>query len=509
MHISLSTIIFGYTLGVFNTCTDNVSASLNWGSSKEFYTNLFSSFIPIGQTLGCIIATPGIDRIGRRKLLIYADVLFILGSVILVMPSTTAFGIGRILTGISTGIMSSICYIFVNEVTPVAMMPKIGPAQVLSCNIATVCSYSLGLTLPISNFSENSSNNLWIFMFLLPAALSGYQIAYFCVWMKHESPQFYLRRNMTSEAVKALEVTHENKSMNTGLRRINSDIQGKSLNGNKVSLLGMICEKKFRKMTRVAIILPLILQLSGSTVIIFYSTDIFLGIGGGLFNARLMTVIMGIVYVFSTASASYFLKYFGRKTLLITAQLMVSLDLTALGLCMRYLPTDPTVAAVFIILFFIPMGFGLDAAFWTFATEALNDQMLSFLCILRFTIATFVSYLFPTIASSLGIQNCFYFFAVCMLIAIVYTYCDLFETKNKTKEEILIEMRVISTTVLPVNSLDEECANDLKEEEVEEENLNHDQKKELEQGLEKEFPGFIIIGESAIDKTTIISNNNN
>ena len=198
-----------------------------------------------------------------------------------------------------------------------------------------------------------------------------------------------------------------------------------------------------------------------------------------------------------------------QKTLLITAQLMVSLDLTALGLCIGYFHTDPTVAAVFIILFFIPMGFGLDSTFWTFASEALNDQMLSLLCIFRFIIGIFASYLFPMIASSLGIQNCFYFFAVCMWIAIVYTYCDLFETKNKTKEEILIEMRVISASVRSANSIDQECANDFEEEEVEEENLEHDQKKELEQGLGKEFPGFIIIGESILDKTTIIINNNN
>ena len=451
-HISISGFVFVYTLGVFDTCTDNVAASLGWNSEKDWYVHLFSFFLPIGQTLGCILATPAIERLGRRKLLMVSDVLFITGSIILVMPSTIAFGFGRIITGLATGTQFSVTPVFINEITPESMMPKVGPMLVICANTGLVCSYGLGLMLPLKDFSQDPLNNMWILMFLFPALLSLYQFFYFLLFMKYEPPQFYMLRNMKAEEKNALEITHKEISIVDGLRRVKSEVDAKEEFGVAISLVGMLCNKKFFKMVRISIFLSLLSQLTGSTPIIFYSTEIFQTIGGGLFQARLMTFLMGVAFLISTICTSWILKYLGRKTVLIYAQLLVAIDLTVVGLCMRYFQTNPTISAVFIIIYFIPLGVGLDATFWAYSSEVLNDQLMSLMCILSMAFGILVSYLFPPSANYFGTEVCFYFFAVCMLFTAIYSYLDLVETRDKKKEEILIEMKVMSPNVLEIKN---------------------------------------------------------
>ena len=448
-HISISSGVFAYTLGVFNTSMDNIAASLGWGGTKEFYISLFSTFIPIGQTIGSILTPPALDRFGRRKFTLYMDILFIIGSLILIIPNTVAFGAGRILTGIATGAMSVASPIYLSEVTPVVMMPQVGPLIVIMENIALVISYGLGLMLPVSNFSENSLNELWILMYLLPAVVCLYQILYFCLGMKHDSPQFYFSKQMFSHAESALEITHLERGINSGLRRVNSEIQGKSISGITASLREMICERKFCKMARISVFLPMIAQMSGFIAILFYSTSIFSGLNVDLFQARLITFVLGIVLLLSSLSSIWLLKYFGRKSLIITAEILTAIDLAFLGLFSSYVPADPLIVAVFTVAFFIPFGLGLDTVLWMHASEVLNDQFISLMCTFTYAFSIVVSLLFPILSGLVGIGSCFLFFAVCMAASTVYSCLDLIETQYKTKEEILIEMRVLPATVCP------------------------------------------------------------
>ena len=448
-HICIGSFVFVYTLGVFNTCTDNISASLGWNTDKDFYINLFSTFISIGETIGCLLTPPAISRYGRRKFFIAIDSLFIIGSIILVIPHTIAFGVGRMLTGIAIGAMAIVTPIFLSEITPVAMMSRVGPLVVITENIGLLCSYGLGLMLPVDNFTSDPLNNLWILMFLLPAAFCCYQMIYFFFIMKYDSPQFYLSKQMHAEAGSALEITHLECGVRNGLRRINSDVQGKSISGNTATLRNMICERRFCKMTRSSFFLPLIYQLSGFIAILFYSTSIFSGLGVDLFQSRLITLFIGIVLLASSLASICLLEYFGRKRLIIVAQVMVAIDLALLGLFSDYIPTNPIIPAVFLVAFFIPMGFGLDTALWMYASETLNDQLMSLMCIFNFTFSIPVTYLFPIAASIVGIGNCFFFFAICMATGIIYSLVDVIETKDKSKDEILVEMKVLSKRVVP------------------------------------------------------------
>ena len=173
IHISLGGFMSFYTLGVFNTCSESVAASLNWGSNKDLYVSLFSTFITIGQTIGGLTTPYLLGNLGRQKSLIMSCIVFIVGSCFIVLPHTSMFAIGRLLTGYTTGIMSNINPIYINEITPEEMIGTMGPLLVLITAAGLVFSYAFGLMLPTENYETASTNYLWVIMFIFVRSLEG------------------------------------------------------------------------------------------------------------------------------------------------------------------------------------------------------------------------------------------------------------------------------------------------------------------------------------------------
>ena len=449
IHIVIASFIFLYTMGVFNPSQLNISASLDWGSNESLYITLFSSFVPVGALVGTIITGYLIDRFGRRTTVMWIDWVYIIGTVILVMPSTATFAIGRLITGCSAGIFMTIGPIYVTEVTPEAMMSKVGPIIVIANNLGLLVAYGLGLALPTDNFKDDPFNYWWLFMYIFPAAVCLYQFFYFKFYCKYDTPQYYMGRNMQREASLALGLSYTNEGMEGGLRRLNSEIQGKFGTGDKPTVLSLFTLKRFRKMMRVGSALCILNQLTGMGAIIFYSTLIFSKLGGGIFLSRLLTFIMGIVNLISAFFSILLLEWFGRKTLMISGQILICADLVLLGVFSGYADGGVEAPAIFVIIFFLFFTYSMAATLWMYVAEVLNDQVLSVCCIMNMATTVLITFIFPTAVETVGINNSFLFFAFCMFFGAIYSWFELIETKGKDKEEILIGMKALDKQVKP------------------------------------------------------------
>jgi hypothetical protein len=389
------------------------------------------------------------DYFGRRKAIILAHVFYVIFTVILVMPSTVCFGIGRFMVGATVGIFGNIAPVYIGEITPIEMMPKVAPILYVNSGLGLLVAYAFGLMLPYEDLENDPNNDLWIFMFLFPTLISIYTIIYFFFCVKYDTPQFYMSRSRSLEAESALRVTHNESGISHGLRRVNSEIQGKTLNGLRVSMISMLRNKKFSKMIRFAIFFTLIQALSGITAIYFYSTSIFFQLGGGLLLARVFTLILGIINFISMLSGQFLLPCFGRKTLIVQSQFTISILLLLLGLFAGYLNVPPIIGAVFLLLYFVPFGYGLITTFYVYASEVLNDQLFTFFNILNFGFGVLVSLLFPISVQYIGLNNTFLILAGSTFVFGVLGYLYFIETKDKDKETILIEMKVISNEIIP------------------------------------------------------------
>jgi len=504
IHIVLASYLFLYTWGVFNPCQLNVSASLGWGSNESFYITLFSAFVPVGALVGTAVTGYLIDRFGRRTTILYNDIVYVIGTVVLVMPSTATFGIGRLITGCSAGIFMTIGPIYVTEVTPEAMMGKVGPIIVIANNLGLLTAYGLGLALPTGDFENDAFNYWWLALFLFPAGVCLYQFFYFLFFCTYDTPQYYFGKGMNNEANSALGLIYTNEGMEGGLKRLKIELISKFGSGKKPTVWTLFTAPRFRKMMRIGSMLCILNQLSGMAAIIFYSTSIFNQLGGGIFLSRLLTFIMGVVNLFSSFCSILLLRWFGRKTLMVSGQFLICADLALLGIFSGYVDAGVFAPLVFVILFFLFFTYSLAATLWMYVGEVLNDQVLSVCCIMNMVTTVIIIFVFPVAVDTVGINNSFLFFAVMMFFGAIYSWFDLLETKGLEKEQILIGMKAIESNQVRPEGLDDDSLQEEvseKEDEVDLNGKNEDANGKLDFTTANKNDGDVMPNEG-LDETT-------
>lgn len=439
MHIAIANFNFCYSLGVFNTCSDNVSFTLNWGSMKNTYIAIFSTMIPAGAFLSSLFAGYLLTKYGRRGSIIIADLIFILGCLFSSLPYTPSFGLGRFLCGIGSGLFLTTSPMYLNEITPDSMVPQTGPLIQIFNSAALIVAFGLGLMLPTDNFNKSNLNSLWSFMFIFPGVLALYQLMYFIFIMKLDSPKWYLDNGLRNKAKEALSYIYMPESIDVGLMRFRILRNDTEMSEERliVTFKDIFTDKKYRKMLRIGIMLAIIQQMSGINAAIFYSTEIFNRIGGNIAMARVYTFIMGIANMAAGMFTMPLLKRFGRKTLMISGQYALMLVCALLGIFSENVSVNSAFSLVCVYLYIIFFTYSMAGTLWTYLGELCIDKALAVTTAVNLLFTCLITISFPFAAIELGISVVFFFFAGMLLISIFYCHWDLVETKDKTKPEIM------------------------------------------------------------------------
>ena len=80
----------------------------------------------IGASLGALISGSISDKIGRKKVILMADLFFTVGAVIMATaPEIWVLIVGRALVGIGVGIASQIVPLYISEIAPVEIRGKL------------------------------------------------------------------------------------------------------------------------------------------------------------------------------------------------------------------------------------------------------------------------------------------------------------------------------------------------------------------------------------------------
>ena len=135
-------------------------------------------------------------------------------------------------------------------------------------------------------------------MMAFPGILAAYQAFYFLIFVKYDSPQFYLRKDDLPSYKLVLSQIYDEKSIIQELERYenqdNTTITRKNTSTARTTYREVLCSSRFRKMIRIGIILSCAQQLSGINAMVFYSSTIYQNLGNGIFMARLITCFQGV-----------------------------------------------------------------------------------------------------------------------------------------------------------------------------------------------------------------------
>ena len=225
----ISGLLFGYDTGVISSTLVSIGEDLG-----HPLTTLDKSLITSCTSLSALIAGPLAallaDRIGRKPIILIADVLFITGALCQsVITSVSGMVVGRSIVGFAVGGASLVVPLYISELSPAAFRGKLVTLSILFIAAGQVIAYVIG-------YAFSMRSNGWRWMVGLGAAPAVLQLALMLVLP--ESPRWLVKDGKAQEARNILQrvyATGKDHAVEEVLHAIKTEILEEEATNNDIS----------------------------------------------------------------------------------------------------------------------------------------------------------------------------------------------------------------------------------------------------------------------------------
>ncbi|CAO2658593.1 Nn.00g063160.m01.CDS01 [Neocucurbitaria sp. VM-36] len=357
----VSGLLFGYDTGVISSTLVSIDSDLSSHAlttfDKSLITSCTSFFALLASPLTGIIA----DQIGRKKIILGADFLFVLGA-LLQAWTTTVWGMvaGRSIVGIAVGSASFVVPLYIGELSPGKFRGRLVVVSSLFITGGQVVAYIIGWL-----FSERVHGWRWMVgLGALPAAVQ------FCLlFFLPETPRYLVKTNRRSQAKLVLQKVYGQEAheglVNAVLRRVDREIleeedaaevrgtPGIAKRGWKAKMdkiqdnyAQLVIVGGHRRALVIACMLQGFQQLCGFNSLMYFSATIFSLVG---FRSPTLTSLSIALtnFVFTLVAFAYIDRIGRRRILLWSIPIMVAgLALCAIAFGFIKLPEERVAASV-------------------------------------------------------------------------------------------------------------------------------------------------------------------
>jgi SP family arabinose:H+ symporter-like MFS transporter len=423
---AISGFLFGFDTAVIN-------AVLLFLRRQLSLTNIETEVAASALLLGCLLGAAGAsligDRIGRRKSLLLAAILFAVSTLGAALAnSVLIFSIGRLAGGLAIGLASVLTPVYIAEVAPARSRGRLVSLNQLAISIGIVAAYIVGWGL--AGLGDNS----WRLM-LGVAAIPA--LAFFLGLLAiPESPRWLISNGQREMGRRILTRIYGEEQ---------ADLQGKVVEEAAASEQGTWREVFARPMRRplmVALGLAILCQITGINTVLYYGSILISEhFKGANSSAALMAnVIIGSTNFICTLIAMRCLDRWGRRTMLLTgsAGMAVSLALFAVAYQISGIPPLLVLACVLSYTGFF--AFALGPIPWIVISEIFPNKIrgraASLATSTLWTTVLVVTFTFLSLINALGVSGVFGIYAVLCVVSFVFILKLVPETRGKTLEQI-------------------------------------------------------------------------
>jgi MFS transporter, SP family, xylose:H+ symportor len=321
----LGGLLFGYDTAVISGAEGGLQKFFEAATDFD-YTKGLHGITSSSALIGCVIgsALSGLlaDRLGRKRALVCAGILFFLSALGSWYPEflffeygkptmslLVAFNFYRILGGVGVGLASAICPMYIGEIAPSRIRGMLVSWNQFAIIFGQLVVYFVSYLIvqyakdTYPDFARWTMETGWRTMFVSEAYPAG--LFTILIMLVPETPRYLA---MTGKEDKALAV----------LTRINGAEEAKNI---LYDIKNTVEEKTEKLLTYgflvifIGIMLSVFQQIVGINAVLYYAPRIFESVGAG--DPMLRTVIMGVVNISFTLVAVFTVEKFGRKPLLI------------------------------------------------------------------------------------------------------------------------------------------------------------------------------------------------
>jgi sugar porter (SP) family MFS transporter len=426
---SISAALGGFLFGFDTAVISGAEQTLQklWNSTPAEH-GLTVSIALIGTVIGSLIGGIPADKYGRKKTLYLVAILYLISA----LGSALAFDwysflAFRFIGGVGVGISSVVAPMYISEISPANNRGRLVALFQFNIVLGILISY-LSNFLIAGTFEED-----WRWMLgveAVPAVL--FLISIFTI---PESPRWLIiKKNNIAAARPTLEVISEGD-----VDVLIAQIQ--SAQTNVSSSFRRLFSGSFKRPVTLAILIAMFNQLSGINAIIYYAPRVFEMAGLGTESALLSSAGIGLVNLISTMIGLTLIDKYGRKSLMFVGSLGL---IAALALASEAFFSERTGIAVpvYLFMFIAFFAFSQGAVIWVFISEIFPNSVRahgqSLGSFTHWIMAAIIAYIFPYFAQTFGGGITFAFFAVMMVLQLLFVVKMMPETKGKSLEELTV-----------------------------------------------------------------------
>ncbi len=423
---ALSGLLFGFDTAVINGALVFMPAELGLTTGG---TELATSSLLVGCALGAAAAGWLTDRLGRKRVLIVAALLFAVSAIGAALPrGLGGFVAARLVGGLAIGVGSVLAPLYIAEISPRAIRGRLVSLNQMAIVSGILLAYLVNWLL--SSLGPSS----WRLMFASAAIPS---VVFFAALLfVPESPRFLVERGREPEALAVLARVSGAEPAAAELREIRDAV------AQETGTLRELFEHRLRRPLGIAVFLAVFQQITGINTVIYYGALIFKQQVGAASDAAAIgaNVIIGVVNFLTTIVALWLIDRLGRRPLMISASAGMAVSLFALGLLFRVQPVPASLVLAVILVYVASFGVGLGPGVWVVIAELfptrIRGRAMSIATVSLWAACILITATFLSLVEAVGSTGAFWVYAAMSVLNLVLIARVMPETKGRSLEEI-------------------------------------------------------------------------
>lgn len=467
---ALGGFLFGYDSAVINGANQAVFYEFNLTNPQM--QGFVVAIALLGSAVGALVGGQLADKLGRKKVMAIAAILFLIAGVGQAFPFALAdFMFWRVVGGFAIGLAAVICPMYISEVAPAHLRGRLSSLFQFAIVIGIFSTQLVNQLLLMFAGGETefppstdtvqapvqANNEFWF-------GLQTWQWMFLCMvipsviyWILSltipESPRYLVAKGKDDAARSTLQKIFV-ENIEPKLDAIKASISTahkpsmKDVRGNRFGLMPIVW---------VGIILAIFQQFVGINAVFYYSNIVFQAVGFTTEDAFKQSTIISAVNVISTVIAIALIDRLGRKPLLLIGSVGMTITLGIMSLLFITAPkatevagaikvgdpqlstTNGWVAVIALNIYVVFFAATWGPIVWVLLGEMFSNTiraMAMSLGVMANWIANFiVSETFPTLVkASIGLA--YGIFTLCAFLSIFYVWKFVKETKGAELEDM-------------------------------------------------------------------------
>ncbi|MGG0451792.1 sugar porter family MFS transporter [Priestia megaterium] len=428
---ALGGLLYGFDTGIISGALLFIEPEFHLTPSMQ---GIVVSSLLIGSMVGALMSGPLSDRYGRRNIVAFAAIVFVIGSLLAWHSANTGILItARVILGYAVGITSVIVPLYLSEMAPAKYRGFLVAMNQLMITVGILAAYLINYA-----FAESGNWRLMMGIGVLPAA-----VLFIGMFLVPESPRWLMQHNRGKKASEVLKRLRQTDDIESEIKEIEEANKLKSTSAGVKDLL----DPKYRKLLLIGMGVTFFGQAVGINSIIYFAPSILSATGLGGSASILATVGIGIVNVIMTMVGMAFVDKFGRRPLLLGGLTVLFISLAVLGITfllgsqswVHYIQ----VGALF--MYIAAYGISVGIANYVVPSEIfpikIRGSAMSASVFVQWGTNFIISLVFLNVLDFAGGAATFGIFAAIVIMYILFTAYIIPETKGRSLEEIEFTLR--------------------------------------------------------------------